>query len=72
MRGAHRERSGAARGRYGVSVQSAALVIDLDGVVREWPSHEPDLTKLTGLAPDLVRGALFESELLRRVEPPRV
>jgi putative hydrolase of the HAD superfamily len=42
-----------------------ALLLDLDGVVRDWPD-DLDGDRLGGLEPEAVRAALFEPELLHR------
>lgn len=43
-----------------------ALLIDLDGVVREWPGDGAELDGIEGLSREVVRAALFEPELLHR------
>ena len=43
----------------------AALLVDLDGVIREWPSEDPR-GRIPGLDEAIVRAALFEPDLLHR------
>lgn len=44
-----------------------AFLIDLDGVIREWPKDVGDPDRLPGLDPDVVRAALFAQDLLDQV-----
>ena len=44
-----------------------ALLIDLDGVVREWPKDVGDPDQIPGLDPEVVRAALFAQDLLDQV-----
>lgn len=42
-------------------------MIDLDGVIREWPKHVGDPDQIPGLDPEVVRAALFAPDLLDQV-----
>ena len=44
-----------------------AFLIDLDGVIREWPKDVGDPDRIPGLDPEVVRGALFADDLLGQV-----